>query len=92
MFYNDFNYLTKKLKLSYCRYTHSGIRSRPKTGTNDKFAKKGYVSPDASPDLKADFPKHEEKTMKSTFHRCVVHVIPVTNPRPMDNPGKYKVK
>ena len=36
-----FQYFTKKLKLSYGRYAHSGIRVWRKTMTNDEFEKNG---------------------------------------------------
>ena len=43
---------------------------------------------DNSPDLKADFPKHVKTLMKSTFHKYVVNVTPITNPKPMSKSEK----
>ena len=33
-----------------------------------------------------------QKSIKSTFHKCIVNVPPVTNPTPMSKSDKYKVE
>ena len=56
------------------------IRLWQKVRKNDEFEKRALSLKNSSPDLKADFPQQVNKSMKSTFHKCVVNVIPVTNP------------
>ena len=75
-----FMFLRKKWKWSYGQYAHSGIRVRPKLRKNDKFEKRALFPKNNSPGLKVDFPEKVPKPMKSTIHKCIVNVIPVTNP------------
>ena len=73
-----FTSLRNKWKWSYGQYSHSGIRVRPKTMKNDKLRTRSISLKNSSPELKADFPNKNK--VKSTIHKCVANVIPVTNP------------
>ena len=84
-----FHFCTQK-RLPYGQYTHSGIRVRPKTKGNDQFPKNTFLNND-SPGLKADS-RQKSKSLKSTFHKCVANVIPVTTQTPMRKSGNFKVK
>ena len=55
MLYYVFHDFTKTRKLSYGRYTHSGIRVRPETRKNDKFGKRALSLKNSSADSKAVF-------------------------------------
>ena len=62
-------------------------RVRPKTGERDKFEKDIFCQKNC-PGLKTDFPQQVKQSMKSTFHKCVVNVMPVTNPTQYSKIGK----
>ena len=68
-----------------------GIRVSRKQRENDKFEKIAVFLKNDSPVLKVDFPRNK-KSVKSTFHKCVLNVSAVTNPTPMSKFGKYIVK
>ena len=65
---------------------------RPKTRKNIKFEKRALFLKNNSPGLKADFPQHVKQSMKSTIHKCIVNVTPVTNPTPYTKLVKQMVK
>ena len=57
---------------------------------NEKWQvrKKALFPKNNNPGLKADFPQQVKKSMKSTIHKCIVNVTPVTNPTQYTKLGK----
>ena len=65
--------------------------SATKKETN-RVKKQSRFLKNSSPSLKADFHQQVNKSMKSTIHKRVANVTPVTNPTPMSKSDKYMVK